>query len=349
MRRPEVRTADKHCRVCDRTVTAERKRSRWRAVELVLILLSAGLWVPLKMMYRAIVVPWSCSQCQHRIEPWYRDLRAAATSGLCGLFAAWMACSVAVVLVRPQPPGATATQRSADAIAREKQRRESAEAEFRANRAQIMAKLRELDAAGRYSELVGAAAPYTFVNDPEFNAVLSSANRRVKEAKLISRAEAESSIERKANLYRELMALDPTNSAYSGRYQKLSAQLAERAAKQAAAAEARRKEAAAEAARRAAEKAKEDALVEKFGPRPHASAWDGSYREVERYLEGVMNDPDSLEIDGCTGVSYTDSGWLVGCNFRGRNGFGGMVRNANWFTIRYGRVTQMHDYSAFRE
>ena len=44
-----------------------------------------------------------------------------------------------------------------------------------------------------------------------------------------------------------------------------------------------------------------------------------------------------------------EKGWLVGCNYRGRNGFGGMIRQANWFTITHGRVVKMDDYSAYRE
>ena len=30
---------------------------------------------------------------------------------------------------------------------------------------------------------------------------------------------------------------------------------------------------------------------------PIASAWDGSYAEVERYLKRVANDPDSIDVD----------------------------------------------------
>jgi hypothetical protein len=90
-------------------------------------------------------------------------------------------------------------------------------------------------------------------------------------------------------------------------------------------------------------------LVAKFGRAPVASAWDGSYSEVERYLERVARDPDSVEVDGCTEVKRATNGWLVGCNWRGRNGFGGMERQANWFTVRGGQVVAMHDYSAYRE
>ena len=84
-------------------------------------------------------------------------------------------------------------------------------------------------------------------------------------------------------------------------------------------------------------------------PKPIASAWDGSYSAVERYLKRIARDPDSVEIDECTEVRFTRDAWLVGCNWRGRNGFGGMNRGANWFSIRDGEVVEMHDFSSFRE
>ncbi len=45
----------------------------------------------------------------------------------------------------------------------------------------------------------------------------------------------------------------------------------------------------------------------------------------------------------------TDDGWLVGCDYRGRNGFGGMIRNSNWFTIRHKHVIAMHDADRYRK
>jgi hypothetical protein len=84
-----------------------------------------------------------------------------------------------------------------------------------------------------------------------------------------------------------------------------------------------------------------------IGPHPTPSAWDGTYFPVKQYLKKVANDPDSIEIDECTKVYHTDAGWLVGCNYRGRNGFGGMVRQANWFTIVHGTVIAMHEPSAY--
>ncbi len=84
-----------------------------------------------------------------------------------------------------------------------------------------------------------------------------------------------------------------------------------------------------------------------FGKPPIASAWDGSYNAVERYLEKVAKDPDSVKIASCTNVMHTKNGWLVGCTWRGRNGFGGMNVQSNWFTIRHNAVTRMDKASAY--
>ncbi len=91
-----------------------------------------------------------------------------------------------------------------------------------------------------------------------------------------------------------------------------------------------------------------EARVKKFGPPPVQSAWDGSYRVVERHLKDVANDPDSIKIAKCTEVSFHEKdGWLVACEYRGRNKFGGMVRNANWFVIRQSSVVRVEPMSRY--
>lgn len=85
-----------------------------------------------------------------------------------------------------------------------------------------------------------------------------------------------------------------------------------------------------------------------LGPKPVASAWDGSYPEVTDYLKAVANDPSSIKIESCTPVyEVKKEGWLVGCTYRGKNAFGGMIRTANWFIIRQGRVVKMADADAY--
>lgn len=96
----------------------------------------------------------------------------------------------------------------------------------------------------------------------------------------------------------------------------------------------------------AEEKAKA-ARVKKFGAMPEQSGWDGSYRVVNDYLKQVAKDPDSIEIEGCTAVSYADEGWLIGCDWRAKNSFGGYVRDYNWFVVRNRQVINMKPGTAY--
>lgn len=59
----------------------------------------------------------------------------------------------------------------------------------------------------------------------------------------------------------------------------------------------------------------------------HFSAWDGSHQGLTAYVKRHMNDPDSFEHDE---TRYSDEGdyLLIHMTFRGKNAFGGVVRNS---------------------
>jgi len=105
------------------------------------------------------------------------------------------------------------------------------------------------------------------------------------------------------------------------------------------------------AQKQAAEKLAENTRkvrVATHGEPPENSAWDGSVRCVERYLEEISKDPDSLKFEKWGKIMYNDDdGWMVWCEYRGKNSFGGYVRNANWFIIRHNRVVAMKDIGAY--
>lgn len=80
-------------------------------------------------------------------------------------------------------------------------------------------------------------------------------------------------------------------------------------------------------------------MVKHFGSKPVASGWDGSYYAVKKYLEDVANDPDSIKIKGCTKpLADKKRGWIVGCEFYGKNAFGATIKNARWFFIMHDAV-----------
>jgi len=90
-------------------------------------------------------------------------------------------------------------------------------------------------------------------------------------------------------------------------------------------------------------------LVSKFGRPPIVGQGFSGYTspEIEIYLRLTAHDPDSIELENCTEVKRTRQGWLVGCTYRGRNGFGGVVKNANWFTIRHEQVVNVESSSSY--
>lgn len=56
------------------------------------------------------------------------------------------------------------------------------------------------------------------------------------------------------------------------------------------------------------------------------SAWDGSHRGLEKLIKQTMNDPDSYDHEE---TAYWDKGdhLIVKTTFRGKNAFGGVVKN----------------------
>lgn len=67
-----------------------------------------------------------------------------------------------------------------------------------------------------------------------------------------------------------------------------------------------------------------DAFEEQFNP------WDASHYKLERYIKMNMNDPDSYEHDKTVYrlvVTDTERYAVISTTFRGKNGFGGIVRH----------------------
>jgi hypothetical protein len=90
-------------------------------------------------------------------------------------------------------------------------------------------------------------------------------------------------------------------------------------------------------------------LEKKFGKAPIKSAWDGTVKPVERYLKRVARNPASIDVSACTDVRIDQKkGWIVGCDFRGENGFGGKTLESKWFIIKHGQVIKMLDSNAYK-
>lgn len=67
-----------------------------------------------------------------------------------------------------------------------------------------------------------------------------------------------------------------------------------------------------------------DVFDEQFG------VWNGTHYKLERYIKSKMNDPDSYEHDKTMHrivVTDNERYAVISTTFRGKNGYGGMVRN----------------------
>lgn len=226
---------------------------------------------------------------------------------------------------------------------------------FNSHKEEILASASSALSEKNYQVVVSETNKYLPANDADLNEIHGKAKNALAEIKKAEK-EAKEKVQRESktkelvaklktvpgsefaenkNLYQQLVKLNPGNATYQQKLDYYSQKLSEKIEKEKKEQERLRKE--------------REARIAKFGEPPAQSAWDGSYYEVERYLKRVANDPDSIDIDGCTKVFHTESGWLVGCDYRGRNAFGGMIRQSNWFTIVHDQVIQMHDASAYKQ
>ncbi|MBX3399276.1 MAG: DUF4339 domain-containing protein [Gemmataceae bacterium] len=78
--------------------------------------------------------------------------------------------------------------------------------------------------------------------------------------------------------------------------------------------------------------------VEKFGPKPTRSSYDGSVEEVKAYLAKSLNDPGSVEYVEWYPVVMKEDGWRVIVKYRAKNIFGGVITKEQRFTIQNSRV-----------
>lgn len=162
-----------------------------------------------------------------------------------------------------------------------------------------------------------------------------------------------------ANLaaYEELLRLVPDDERYLSKVEHYRPLAEEQQVARAAAAAERQKEQeriqaerTKEQARIQAAKAKEAARIRaineererKHGEAPINSGWDGSVLEVKNYIKSVAKDPGSVKYEAWGPVEYSEErGWVVQCDWRAKNSFGGYVRTVNTFYIRFGRVVDV--------
>ncbi|WP_274644663.1 hypothetical protein [Pseudomonas serbica] len=163
------------------------------------------------------------------------------------------------------------------------------------------------------------------IRDPEFDQIL---NRYVSLKDEVERAEAEKARQAKVAtltgqlasvsatdytqaimIYTQLVALEPANKSYQQKLERFT--------------KVRDAQYAKEAAEKAAATAKAERQKKIEG---QFSGWSGAHYKFERLIKDAMNDPDSYDH---VETKYVDKGTYIRVisTFRGKNAFGGMVKN----------------------
>ncbi len=183
-----------------------------------------------------------------------------------------------------------------------------------------------------YQTVITQTSKYLAMGDSDINSIHAKANKKllqIQRNQEIEQLVAElktvpaSELQKNKNLYQKLLKLDPNNQKYQQKLSHYSQKILEK-------------------------HEKEQKQLMKFGLPPEPSAWDGSYTAIKEYLRTVANDPDSIKIYASTEVYTSEDGWLVGCDYGGKNAYGGMVRQSKWFVIVHNQVVQVHDISKYK-
>lgn len=180
---------------------------------------------------------------------------------------------------------------------------------FTKNKSTIIEQLNALLIDNDFKGVVDGASKYLATNDPDLQAVHNKAKEQVLFSDLINAKLEKNNLKKLQSIYQQLSFVNPTSTYYK--------ENAEYYAEQAKAEEAETQVAAAK--QQIAENRNKEL-------KPQFNSWDGSHRGLERHIKTIMNDPASYEHDE---TSYIDRGeyLIIITQFRGKNAFGGVVRN----------------------
>ncbi len=65
----QISIARKYCRSCGEMTRAERYTRPLGCGDLVMVLATFGLWIPIRMLIGHVTHPWTCSACGARVYP----------------------------------------------------------------------------------------------------------------------------------------------------------------------------------------------------------------------------------------------------------------------------------------
>ena len=208
---------------------------------------------------------------------------------------------------------------------------------FNQNSSQILAEIRGAAASGDFKKALSLSNKHLSSGNQEIidlnakaAAAVAEIDRKEKTQQILAQLKTISpeAVLKIKSLYEQLVKLNPNTADYANKLSVYSGKVKEREEKERLEKEKESKESAARLA--------------KFGAPPTRSSYDGTYRPVESYLKQAANDPDSIKLEICgKNVTYSKAGWVVHCDYRGRNAFNAMIRQSARFTILHDKVIYM--------
>lgn len=183
---------------------------------------------------------------------------------------------------------------------------------FNANREQIISRVKSAIIEKDYQAAISQSNKYLVSGDKELEQLnaqakdeISAIQKAKKTEKLLAELKSVPTKEYEKNrgLYQQLLNMHPDSELYKNKVAFYAGKIKEEKQKQIAA------------------EARKNRIESQF------SAWDGSHRNLERVIKKSMNDPDSYEH---AKTVYWDHGdyLMVKTTFRGKNAFGGVVKNS---------------------
>lgn len=182
---------------------------------------------------------------------------------------------------------------------------------FNDNREKIIDSIKQELSKKKYDSVISLSNKYLITDDTELNELnllaknkIAALKKDVETKRLLDLVKTlpSSELVKNNDIYKQLLTLHPDNKKYKDKVAFYSGKI-----------EQQEKE-------RIAKEERKAKIESQF------SAWDGSHRNLERTVKNAMNDPDSYEHDKTV---YWDKGnfLIVRMTYRGKNAFGGTVRN----------------------
>ncbi|WP_051564061.1 hypothetical protein [Desulfovermiculus halophilus] len=205
-----------------------------------------------------------------------------------------------------------AAQRAEERAEKAAQLRQERIDHFNANREQIIASVEKAIVDEDYQAAISRSNKYLVADDKKLEQLNTQAKgeraaiqKAKKTEKLLSELKTipVEKYNKNRNLYQRLLKMHPNNELYQEKVAFYNNKIEEEKRKKIAAEKRKKK------------------IKSQF------SAWDGSHRNLERVIQKSMNDPDSYDH---VETVYWDRGdhLIVRTTFRGKNAFGGVVKNS---------------------